>query len=296
MIFLSFWSYVSDDTSIATISPIQEVVLTSAPHAITANKVGTGASTFITMTCTASGNAFEFINKIPVTFNSIVDPYASTSGDPHFKQPIIDRISGEMKQICYDVTGQSGDIINIVGFNNHQITFSGELMDDYYIHKIIIKSQCENITVTTNFLSVKHIQSNIWQENDVNFQSECFNFAKKKNKIYISTKSKLNFKSPLNFFIEKLSHSISEVHLDIGFKISPNDYPQMTGILGTIGQKKFSFFENTQEKKENKRRSAIMIDGKVINAQIQTRNNSPCWLVDINYLMTLEQKQKFHIK
>lgn len=88
---------------------------------------------------------------------------------------------------------------------------------------------------------------------------------------------------------------MSEVHLDIGFKYSQNDYPQMTGILGTIGQKKFTFFENVQEKGENRARSSILVDGKIINAEKILRNNSPCWLVGINDVLKIEQKQKFHI-
>lgn len=139
---------------------------------ITATKVGASLSTFITTTCTGSGNNFQFINQIPVIFGPKVDPYASTGGDPHFKQPIIDQITGKTKHICYDVTGQSGDNMNIVGFNNHHITVFGELMDDYYMHKITIKSPFENITVTTNSLSVKHIKMNVWQENIENFETE----------------------------------------------------------------------------------------------------------------------------
>lgn len=61
------------------------------------------------MTCDGIGKTFKF--NIPVVFKYLSDPYASATGDPHFKQPVIDEITGSVKHICYDVIGEAGDYL-----------------------------------------------------------------------------------------------------------------------------------------------------------------------------------------
>ncbi|CAD5126279.1 DgyrCDS14435 [Dimorphilus gyrociliatus] len=90
-------------------------------------------------------------NNIPITVtqfnfadsaikNKLADPWATASKDPYFKQIVFDSLHSMDRPICYDVTGKPNSYLKIVEYSKIGVEIYGQLKDDYYMHRIIIKS------------------------------------------------------------------------------------------------------------------------------------------------------------
>lgn len=278
-------SYSVEDPSAASITPTNAVTLSQDRYTITATKTGSADFTFLATVCTGSGNSKEFNGRIPILFVPYIDAYAEAIGDPHFRQPVIDQLTGKIKEVCYDIKGSGGDILNIIGFKKNNIQVFGELKDDYYMHKIFIPFLFENITITPAKLFIgKHRQIKWEKENKV-LKSKYFNFIFQDTKIYLSSNENFPFNEPFKMIIESGIHSLSELHLDVSFKYSVNEYPFMTGIIGKLGQKKISFFNNVQMKNYNLAQNSIILDGKLFKSHLIYRKEKECWFLEAKNFM-----------
>ncbi|CAD5126220.1 DgyrCDS14389 [Dimorphilus gyrociliatus] len=176
---------------------------------------------------------------IPMYFTPNGDPWSFAWGDSHFQQMVVDYPSQMTKSLCYDITGSPGEYLYIAGFSLNGIQVYGQLIDDHYMHRIIFKFDSGRITISTNNIIFDN-------EQPVNWIADLQKFTFKSKKFeYLITRNHIFIKSlvyPGNIIqIQKSIHSLSEIHLDVSFKLSPKDYKQMDGLIGDIGKKNLIF-------------------------------------------------------
>ncbi|CAD5126847.1 DgyrCDS14877 [Dimorphilus gyrociliatus] len=86
--------------------------------------------------------------------------------------------------------------------------------------------------------------------------------------------------------IQKSTQSISEIHLDASFKLSPMNYKEMDGLIGDIGKKKYKFHSEVQSDGQIGSKSiSIDIDNKLIKGKKVERNKEECWLINVDDIL-----------
>lgn len=172
-------------------------------------------SAILILVCT-KGARIE-TNKIPIAFKSSADPFASATGDPHFRQPIIDETTWLVNYVCYDVSGKTGEYLYIAGFKRNNLKVFAQLKDDYYMHKIIIQSPFGNVTITKELIILDNKQIYNWEIGQANFQTKFFYYFNKKNKVVLEMRTNSLKKFPLTILIEKGENLMNEVYFNVGF-------------------------------------------------------------------------------
>ncbi|CAD5126308.1 DgyrCDS14461 [Dimorphilus gyrociliatus] len=247
------------DTSIATVDNVGPLSIGQDSLDITVTKTGSQESFFIAASCISNGKTFQ--NEIPVYFSpNAPSPWASATGDPHFAQNVVDK-------------------------STIRIKIFGQLKDDYYMHKIVIQSPSANITVSLKDIHLGQKDTIQWNEN-----SKQMTLQTNQLKCEIVNGKKIIFtelKSLNAIAVEKSKHFLGEMHLDVGFRLMPEDYNEMSGLIGDIGQKKFKFFTAVQigEDSLNNEMVSIQVDNKFLRGSVVQRNKKSCWLLDVNDIL-----------
>ncbi|CAD5126746.1 DgyrCDS14801 [Dimorphilus gyrociliatus] len=252
-------------------------------YRIKATKLEFTKSTLMRLSCETPGS-FTFSLDVPIYFAPNSDPWPSASGDPHFKQIVLDYSGPTTKSICYDVTGSPGDYLYIAGFSLSGIQIYGQLKDDYYIHRIFIKSDSNKITVSTNYITLDNGKLFNWTGNmqKTSFKSKHFQYLITGKYVFITSEE-----HPENTIkIQKSLHSLSEIHLDASFKLSPSDYKEMDGLIGDIGKKNYKFHSEVQlDGNIGSKFISIDIDDNLMKGERVERNKEECWLINVNDIL-----------
>ncbi|CAD5126575.1 DgyrCDS14668 [Dimorphilus gyrociliatus] len=264
----------------ATLDRPEQIFPSRTHGSVYATKVGSTKSVLMGVTC-QTPDSFAISLDVPF-FSPNSDPWTSASGDPHFKQIVLDNISLKTESVCYDVTGSPGDYLHIAGFSSNGIQVYGQLKDDYYIHRIYIKSDCGKISALTNFIIIDNGQQINWNMQEITFKSKCFEYLITGNTILITS-----FLQPgKTIKIQKSIHSLSEIHLDARFKLSPKDYKEMNGLIGNIGKKKYKFHSKVQsDGNMGSKFISIDIDNKLMKGEKVERNKEECWLINVDNVL-----------
>ncbi|CAD5126554.1 DgyrCDS14652 [Dimorphilus gyrociliatus] len=281
--FKTYCNYSIPNANEASLNKYEKVFIDKTEDIVTATKIGSTKSTLMRLTCEIVESA-EFSLEIPIYFTLNSDPWTSVSGDPHMKQIVLDYPSLITKAICYDVSGSPGDYLHIAGFSLSGIQVYGQLKDDYYMHKIIIKSDSGKITTSTNHIILDNGQLINWTGNmqKSTFKSKEFQYLITRNHVFITSLEN----GGKMIKIEKSIHSSSENHLDASFKLSPDDYKEMDGLVGDIGKKKYIFHEEIQSDRNiGSKFISIDIDNKIIKGVKVERGNEECWLINVNDIL-----------
>lgn len=227
------------------------------------------------------------VNEINQIY-SFVQPFTfhlswgnSAVGDPHFSQFIKDEKSLIKKLVCYDVTGKSNQYIHIISFNGINVHVYGQLLDDYYMHKMIIKTTFCNLSITLDeiFINNKKIGdwSNLFREKDITLCNLKIKINSYKNSLEIRELVEKNF--ILN--IIKSTNSLNQDYLNINVEKFINNLKSIGGIIGKVENNKYEFFENVQTNNH----VSIKINGRFINGIIQKRDSNQCYLIDFKSLI-----------
>lgn len=218
---------------------------------------------------------------------------SSTSGDPHFQQQIFDEESLSWNNICYDVTGVSGQNIHIYEFKSTNISVFGELLDDYYMHQIQLFLQSTSLKITVNEIFYENQRISSWHSLNENEQQKMIlhkdieiSLTKpNSNEIVIKQKSN-NFE----IFIKKSINNFNILHLDVYLKMNNFGYENMGGLIGYVGNRKYKIFKSTQ-KRENM--LTLKAENSLINGEIKTRNGKECIFVNFKQLIYPKMHKNF---
>ncbi|CAD5126496.1 DgyrCDS14610 [Dimorphilus gyrociliatus] len=223
--------------------------------------------------------------NIPVFFHPGANPWAIASGDPHFEQIVFDGLHSMNMPICYDVLGTPDSYLKIVEYSKIGVEIYGHLKDDYYMHRIIIKSVIGNVTVSMNSISIHNKTQVNWIENSkrIIIQSKFFNYEIFSSEILITILQE----TPIIIKIEKARNFIDQWHLDVSFKSGPKDYVEMSGLLGHIGKKEYKFYSSVQSDSDisNSKKTTIGIGNNLIIARKVERNGKYCWLMAVDDIL-----------
>ncbi|CAD5126818.1 DgyrCDS14851 [Dimorphilus gyrociliatus] len=275
----------STDTSKVTIDVSGPFTLDSQIVQIIATKTGSSDFAFVKATCEVASKSF--INYIPIYFASgSTDLWVSATGDPHFEQVVNDISTLEKKHICYDVTGTTGDYIYIAGFSMKGIKIFGQLKDDYYMHKIVVQTPFGNMSFSIDSFTLDNKKTFAWNHSLQNLllATDQFKYHIKNSKMIVITERRSSF----SIKIQKSTHGLGEFHLDVSFKTVPEDYPQMTGLLGDVGKKHFTFYSMIQSNRDESefKSVAVIVNNNLIRGRLQNRKDQiSCWLMDINDIL-----------
>lgn len=157
----------------------------------------------------------------------------------------------------------------------------GILLDDYYLHKIIIKHNGKTLRINKNSLIYKK-KTFSWIENDlIYFRNMKVIFSKMNVKIEIFHKN-----YHLNIFIKKSMNIYNIEHLDVYFNQDDMNRKlwrkrRYEGLIGDIQRKNIYIIDNIQSNKN----IFIYVDGRLINGIIQKRLNSECILLSVQDLI-----------
>lgn len=204
----------------------------------------------------------------------------SVSGDPHFSQMVVDDISKDKRLICYDVTGKSGQTINLISVKYPNIKIKGELLDDYYIHSIFIQNYNRTIKITTKFIYFQKNIFKIWNESKIEQEISIGKFHIKILNSIISIKYS-NFQI-FEIIVERKKNILNRYFLDFNIiNIRKFKKENLGGIIGDIFQKTFKFLKNVQ-RGDNK---FAMINGKLRLGKDKSRENFSCTFFNVKHLI-----------
>lgn len=216
------------------------------------------------------------------------DSSSSANGDPHFKQTVYDLNTDKLRSICYDVTGEPGQKINIINFKRQNLSIFGQLLDDYYMHKIELKYTNTFLLIgvnVINFGDVFYLNWNEIEEKGALQYKKFFVKSKTKNSFIINF---LNIKEDL--IIERKVNNFNDQHLDVYIQNFNVDYKYLGGLIGYLGSKEYRFYEEVQE---NARDLHVHVDNELRKGRRVRRENNDCILFEFQGLIEPMKKSVF---
>lgn len=227
---------------------------------------------------------------------------SSANGDPHFTQIVFDEKTGKSHKICYDVTGKKGEKINIINFVNKNISIFGELMDDYYMHKIKIQQEkfLSYFDVYGFYLNnkkkEKKIQfyswNEIFREKQINFFQTFKIISLKKNicKIIFNKMQEI-------IKVEKITRNLNSQYLNIQIENLNKNYHKLDGLIGYVGNLPLTFFNQIQNPNSlnspNSQQVFIQIRDEIKIAKQIQRDKQNCILIQFNHLIQPKFRHQF---
>lgn len=224
--------------------------------------------------CGLTGKEFE----IPLYLLIKEDDTKSANivADPHFTQRVFDRNSYLEKSICYDVTGNPGDLINIAEHLDTKTVIYGELLDDYYIHVVKLLSKYGDVVATTKKIILADGSFLLWGSSKTNIHLDDKNFSYSLTRNRFSIKAKA-IKEDIYFSIERAKHFGNSYYLNVNILGLESHYTKFDGLLGRVGNNIFEFYDSVQDTPD--KRASIKINDKGFDCSIIERKDTTCWLV-----------------
>ncbi|CAD5126429.1 DgyrCDS14562 [Dimorphilus gyrociliatus] len=201
-----------------------------------------------------------------------------TFGDPHFEQKVFDSVTGESLDICYDVTGSSGQIINVLDDKYSRTKVEGILKDDYYFHKAIITHQGKRFVVDVDYITLPEQETYKWEPTTKAVYKSLF-FSISRNEVVIDTS--LGIYS-IRIIIQKANKSLTGTYLNINFRGLRSDLKRYGGIIGTANRKNIILLDFVQRNEK----TTFKIDNKIVTARLSNRFSHSCYLFNLEDIFT----------
>lgn len=204
--------------------------------------------------------------------------------DPHFMQTIYDEASKQTKTICYDVEGESGDVIEILTENATETVIKGELFDGHYMHLIKITYMDGNLLSTTDGTKFHDGLFIDWSDETETRFLDRDTYRLKYNGISLNIELK-NFdigRKNLNITIKRSYHTVTGYFMDISVHNLDN-YNGFGGLLGRIGNNKFRFYGQAHDGEDmlDSTRIAVEVNEEIMYATLQAKGHLQCFLLDV---------------
>lgn len=204
---------------------------------------------------------------------------------PNFIQPITDSESGNLERICYDIGGKIGKYIEIYREIESFTSIKGQFSDNHLFSKITIDSPFFSMLIDQNKISYNDKVIFYWDDSKTvqNFKNNICNIQLDGNLIEISSSRKEIFNNK-HFIINRNFHSNDEFFLEFGVKKLEN-YRNIEGLLGKIGNNKFSFYNSIHSARKINARGVITVNGHFMTTMKVQKDKLSCWLIDVrNFL------------
>jgi len=219
-----------------------------------------------------------FTVNTPNTLGAVndCDDGGSTQGDPHFIQTVVDKKTGKRRNICYDVSGKSGQSIFILKDNVHDIKVEGVLLDDYYLHEIRLTIEGRPMSVSKHGIIYMGKRYEWEGYNILYLEGATVTVSRNMVTVQIT-------KSDSTVFTIKIKRSINKFeveHLDVNFVDMERDLTRYSGIIGDVQQKEFEVFETVQSRNF----VDVSVDGKVMRGRLERRDQMECILLSFDSL------------
>ncbi|CAD5118085.1 DgyrCDS6822 [Dimorphilus gyrociliatus] len=214
-------------------------------------------------------------NTVNVFAGEPENQIGTLNDDPHFLQSVRDSNTKNFVRICYDVVGESNQYIFIAGNRHLNISIYGVLRDDYYMSSVIIKTSAGEVVITVDGVIVNNRLIELDSLDPFNIDTHDFHISESEKGLAIKHHH-ANFPT---IYIYHQTNDVSSRFLN--FELS-SLYQIDTGVMGTIEQKMFEFYERVQE---NSFAGAVKVDHFLNRAWLAKRGRNECWLVDTNDLL-----------
>lgn len=216
---------------------------------------------------------------------------AGGSGDPHFIQPIRDKLQNVTKFLCYDVTGKSNEFIKIFTDSQFKTEVYGQLKDDYFMHNVLLKLRNHTIRIKANEIDFssrirfkwddKQILTNNW----LRFNN--FFYRLKNNMVLVKT----NKVDKITYGVMRKIDKLKKYYLDIALFGLSGNYSGKGGLMGKIGNKNISILPTVQSKDAVK--ATLIVDGRKTFGLEMKRNGEKCIFVPANNLLSPTKANEF---
>lgn len=217
-----------------------------------------------------------FTENTPNTIGAANDCGGDVTGDPHFVQTIVDKKTGKQRNICYDVSGKSGQSIYILKDNVHDIKVEGVLLDDYYMHEIRLTIEGRPMSVSKHGIIYMGKRYEWEGYNILYLEGATVTVSRNVVTVQIT-------KSDSTVFTIKIKRSINKFeveHLDVNFLDLERDLTRYSGIIGDVQQKEFSIVDSVQSRNSVE----VSVDGKLIRGRLERRDQMECILLSFDSL------------
>lgn len=213
----------------------------------------------------------------PDTIGSLQDCSASTEGDPHFVQMIVDKRTGKLRKVCYDIGGKSGQSIYILKDNVHDIKVEGVLFDDYYMHDIRLTIEGRRMSISVHGIIYKGNRYE-WEGYSILYFDEA-KLTLSENAVTVQIEK--NDRTVFTANIVKMINRFNIEHLDVRFADMGKDLTRYSGVIGDVQQMEFVIFEGIQFSNSVE----ISVDGRIINGRLERRDDTKCLLLNFHSLV-----------
>ncbi|CAD5115397.1 unnamed protein product [Dimorphilus gyrociliatus] len=228
-----------------------------------------GYSTVCSLRCGEEEGSFEL---------NIVEAFTAV-GDPHFMQLVKDMRTGNSEYICYDISGRAGSYIYIAKYSDPDIKVYGRLLNDFYMHEILVFIESHIIIVNYSKFSFNR-KRYLWPLALKKVKVPKIALRTNGNKLTIAYLSK---KPIIISIFRNIRLDVRLRHLDVTL----NSMERLSGGLLRDSQiKKYEFYPPVQEDSTT---GTIMIDNRFYRADRTIRNNQTCWLLNASDVVNVKQ-------
>lgn len=194
-----------------------------------------------------------------------------------------------MHSLCYDVTGEIGKSIFILEDLLVNTKVEGILLNDYYMHKIIIHyGNNKKISFQINEIIINNSKKLTWMKNSLSYEKKIdnlkFRIFHDKIKLTIFQENKY-----LSITIFKLTNNLIGKYLDVFFDDLDNNSNRYDGLIGFIRNQNISFETPVQSKGI----STLRINEKLIIAKEKRRARGNCWHIQLKDLIKPKKLKNF---
>lgn len=234
-----------------------------------------------------SGNVISYNDYNP-TNDMTCMPCKCTSSeitdDPHI---IVWPDTTALKPLCFDLFGQSGDSYILLNDTAAGWSVSATLLDDFYFHKVIVKSPSNSVVVDTNGVRQTSMLFN-GEEGALTIGDILMVYDKATKAITIQTGE---YPDDLEVEIKLGSHAFGVKHLDVGIP-DRRLTKHVGGILGHVKRN----YQNVHEPVQSGQRVGVVVmNNRPFEALLTYRGNVKCWFVKTETALYPVKKEAFLI-
>lgn len=204
--------------------------------------------------------------------------------DPNFIQPVTDIKSGNVENICYLFRGEAGKFIEIYRDSESFTAIQGKCAENNLFSTINIQSTNGTLSINQNDILLNKKVILRWDnlKRHKNFKNDFCDIKLDGNSINISSSRKQVFNNR-HFSINRIIDSKKGNLLDFRLGNLLN-YRHIEGLLGTIGNSRFTFYKFVNMARKNER-GMITVNGHFMTTTKLQKSKLKCWLIDVRNLI-----------
>lgn len=203
--------------------------------------------------------------------------------DPNFIQPITDVESGNVENICYLFRGEAGKFIEIYRDSESFTAIQGKFAENNLFSTINIQSTNGSLSINQNDILLNKKVILRWDnlKPHKSFKNDFCEIQLDGNSIHISSSRKQVFNNR-HFSINKIDTKNGNF---LEFRIGNlQNYKHIEGLLGTIGNNRFTFYKSVKMARKNER-GMITVNGHFMTTIKLQKSKLKCWLIDVRNLI-----------